>query len=58
MQTGMSETDLKAEPDAFFERKPYWKTNGRTLECVYAHSERKCPTLKWKFCPAKIRNLS
>jgi hypothetical protein len=36
MQTGMSATDLKAEPDAFFERKRYWKTVGRTLESVHS----------------------
>ena len=30
----MSETDLKADMDVFFEKKRLWKTYGRTFESV------------------------
>jgi hypothetical protein len=34
MQTGMSEKDLIADQDAFFEKKGLWKTVRRTFESV------------------------
>ena len=34
MQTGMSVSDLKADQDAFFERKRLCETIGRTFESV------------------------
>jgi hypothetical protein len=40
----MSESDLIADQDAFFERKGLWKTVRRTFK-VYVYSKRKCTTL-------------
>jgi len=40
----MSETDLIADQDAFFEKKELWKTVRSTFK-VYVYSESKCTTL-------------
>ena len=54
MQTGMSETDFKADQGVFLNENAYGKLIEEHLK-VYIYSERKCTTLPWIFLTAKIK---